>query len=156
MGQATKKFLLGTIILVIILIVTWYYLPPDSREKAALFFGLSPVQNVNEIKGMVIDKVLAEDPAKKRAVLLAELKKNIEVLKNHVSISGSPASLQNKNKVNAVSGETSKLIISSENIIQQLEEVNKGDSGQKTIVSRILDTILPSATKSQCDASVRN
>ena len=161
-----KKFIFFIVLAAIIAMVIWRYMPENLRAKTAAFVGTAVRRDRSEIKRFVEDAILPQDQKKRRAVLIEELRTNIEEIKRrnigsyesemgiksqkNIGGKGEEGSetVHNKNLKIAdktPSGFTTKeLIIRSENMIQELEGANDDENFlRKEVAVRVLDKILP-------------
>ena len=73
-----KKFIFFIVLAAIIAMVIWRYMPENLRAKTAAFVGIAVRTDRSEIKRFVEDAILPQDQKKRRAVLIEELRTNIE------------------------------------------------------------------------------
>ena len=118
------------------------------------FVGAAAIHDTGEIKNMIKNSVLPQNPEEKREVLIRELKKNLKEIKEATS----PQTSLNQKLKSAVSVDPKpapsqkikELISSSESAIEKLEEANGDKSVTEKITERVLEIIMPSKEKIEC------
>src|SRR3989338_1482235 len=130
-----KKALILTLFVSAALASGWYYVPSDTKNKMLAFVGAAAIHDTGEIKNMIKNSVLPQNPEEKREVLIRELKKNLKEIKEATS----PQTSLNQKLKSAVSVDPKpapsqkikELISSSESAIKKLEEANGDKSVRK-------------------------
>lgn len=126
--NSMKKFLSATMLVIFASAVGWYYLPQNWREKVFASVGVALRGDKQEVKEFINGTLLPQDPEKRRAALLGELKKKLSEVKK-----GSTDGLTSQNFVGTV-----------EEIVKELEAANHDVSIGREITERILGRISPS------------
>jgi len=149
-----KKIIILTLFVSAALASGWYYVPSDTKNKMLAFVGAAAIHDTGEIKNMIKNSVLPQNPEEKREVLIRELKKNLKEIKEATS----PQTSLNQKLKSAVSVDPKpapsqkikELISSSESAIEKLEEANGDKSVTEKITERVLEIIMPSKEKIEC------
>lgn len=136
-----RKFLSATILVVFASAIGWYYLPQNWREKIFASMGVVLRGDQQEVKKFIGEVVLSQDPEKRRAVLLQELKKDVAEIKRRES--GDTAKSK-EDEVGQVATNTGEFIGAVEKVIKELEIANADKSVSREVVERIVERLLPS------------
>ncbi|QQG45727.1 MAG: hypothetical protein HYW89_02305 [Candidatus Sungiibacteriota bacterium] len=142
------KFFVTILAILVFIAIGWYSLPADFREKAMAFIGIAGRRDRQEIRQFVEDAILPEDPKERRAVLIGELKKNIEEIKT-VTVSSKKINPPKNQGILSVAGQKTntvpdELIKKSESIVKELENANFDIPIREKIIERVLEFVLPS------------
>ena len=150
-----KKALILTLFVSAALAFGWYYIPSDTKNKMLAFVGAAAIHDTGEIKNIIKNSVLPQNPEEKREVLIRELKKNLKEIKEatnpQISLNRKSKSTASVNTNLAPSPKIKELISSSESAIEKLEEANGDKSVTEKITERMLEIIMPKASeKTEC------
>lgn len=144
-----KKLLFTTTLTIVAIWAGWGYLPPNVRNKLTAFVGAARngdmVEVAGEAKRIFKATALPGNPEKRRTVLLTELKKNLEAIKDTPLDASEEIKPKTSSRTNTEPGRASSgaVVESSKEIIKKLEEANDDTSVTTKIIERVLERILP-------------
>lgn len=158
-----KHFFFLTLLIIAIVAVGWRYLPQSIREKASAFIAATLRKDSTEIKNLLRENILSQNPEKRRAVLTQELKRHVREVKKRVAMK--PVAGVEKNEDGLLSilrlpsddelqaASTQSIVDGAEQLIEALEDANDDTSIGAEIRDRVLEWVLP-AKRGQVECRV--
>ncbi|OGZ97008.1 MAG: hypothetical protein A3J10_04295 [Candidatus Sungbacteria bacterium RIFCSPLOWO2_02_FULL_54_10] len=143
------KALLNGLMLSALAIAGWHYAPPQMRDSLLGLVGMASRRDTAQIRRVIGDAVLPEDPITRRAVLAQDIQRSIRELQRRAitETRGADAALAaGLGEDQELAGKTSaEILAGAGNAVAALEGANKDTSVGMKITERILERILPGA-----------